>query len=123
VWKDGGAHAWLPRREHYLELGAIGLLTFVAVVGFIVALGCVSPFNAAVLQPTIPVCTTALVVCLRMDEQPRASYAVGVGLSVCGALLVVWGTVHAKPPPPPPEPHPAVPVLLLVAGGDAGTTA
>ena len=122
VWKDGGAHAWLPRREHCLELGAIGFLTFVAVVGFIVALGWVSPFNAAVLQPTIPVFTTALAVCLRMEE-PRASYAVGVGLSVCGALLVAWGTEHAKRPPPPPPPPPPAWSPDAGAGAGAGTGA
>ena len=74
-------------------LALIGFLTFFSVVGFIVALHWVSPFNAAVLQPTIPVFTSAIAVASG-QERARAGNTIGVCFSVIGALLVAWATEH-----------------------------
>ena len=93
VLRDGRAHSWVPERRHVRDLLLIGFLTFFSVVGFIVALRWVSPFNAAVLQPSIPVFTSAIAVTSGL-ERARTSNTLGVALSVAGAVLVAWATEH-----------------------------
>jgi len=86
--------AWLPQESDapvVVGLGAIEAIVFVCVA---TALALVSPFNVAVLSPSIPVfaATLAVGVGQELATWPKAA---GLGLAIGGALVVVFSAPHA----------------------------
>ena len=78
-------------RSDYITLFAMGVCCFGNVIGTIVALSYISPFNQAILQPAIPVWTTIISLVLGL-EKPTLCKGTGIAFSVSGAILLEYFT-------------------------------
>lgn len=70
------------------ELGALSVLAFVNIVGFIWALEYITALNSALLHPVIPVLAFALGVAARV-EAPSRRKGMGTALCAAGAVVVI----------------------------------
>lgn len=78
-------------KEDYIKIFGMGVCCFGNVIGTIVALSYISPFNQAILQPAIPVWTTLLSILLGLEQLTKYK-SLGILLSVIGAILLEYFT-------------------------------
>lgn len=76
-------------RSHTKSFLVLGFLMFANVAGYITGLSMVSPFNAAVLQPTQPIFASFLAWMVRSEDMTPAK-ALSVAMATSGAALTVW---------------------------------
>ena len=91
----------------------LGVLIFINIVGFILALNLVEPITAAIYQPLIPVWTAFWAVLFRVE--PANPYMLtGIAISVSGAVVAAMSESHGShdegmPPDMPKDTWPTNP--------------
>ena len=81
-----------PKPSHHGRFFILGLLTFGQVVLYLVALDMVSPFNASLMSPTIPILTLVIGWFLGV-EALNTKKIVGICCAAAGALYVTINSV------------------------------
>lgn len=84
------------QREDLVRFTFLGFCSFCNVVGFVVALSLVSPFNASAFQPSIPVFAMMFSVAAGF-EKLTAMKVVGLLAAVAGATLMALGSAESAP--------------------------
>lgn len=83
----------MPTRQEAMVFLTLGLLIFINIVGFIIALNLVSPITAAIYQPLIPVWTAFWAVLFKVE--PANPYMIiGIAISVSGAVGAAMSESH-----------------------------
>ncbi len=83
----------MPTRQEAMVFLTLGVLIFINIVGFIIALNLVSPITAAIYQPLIPVWTAFWAVLFKVE--PANPYMIiGIAISVSGAVGAAMSESH-----------------------------
>mmetsp|Transcript_799 Transcript_799/g.1443 ORF Transcript_799/g.1443 Transcript_799/m.1443 type:complete len:388 (+) Transcript_799:290-1453(+) len=85
----------MPTKPEALVFLTLGVLIFINIVGFILALNLVEPITAAIYQPLIPVWTAFWAVLFRVE--PANPYMLtGIAISVSGAVVAAMSESHGS---------------------------
>uniref|UniRef100_A0A7S2Z197 WAT1-related protein n=1 Tax=Chloropicon laureae TaxID=464258 RepID=A0A7S2Z197_9CHLO len=83
----------MPNRAEAMVFLTLGVLIFINIVGFILALNLVSPITAAIYQPLIPVWTAFWAILFKVE--PANPYMLtGIAISVSGAVVAAMSESH-----------------------------
>ncbi|QDZ24856.1 hypothetical protein A3770_15p73740 [Chloropicon primus] len=83
----------MPTKQEMRVFFLLGVLIFINIVGFILALNLVSPITAAIYQPLIPVWTAFWAVLFKVE--PANPYMItGIAISVSGAVVAAMSESH-----------------------------
>ena len=82
-----------PSKQEMKVFFILGVLIFINIVGFILALNLVTPITAAIYQPLIPVWTAFWAVLFKVE--PANPYMItGIAISVSGAVVAAMSESH-----------------------------
>lgn len=80
----------LPKRSDLLHVGALGVCLFFNQLMYILGISLSGVLVATCMQPTIPVFTAMLAVCLQLESGSVQKFF-GIGLAVLGSMSMVSG--------------------------------
>ena len=78
----------LPKRSDLLHVAALGVCLFFNQLMYILGISLSGVLVATCMQPTIPVFTAMLAVCLRLESGSVQKFC-GIGLAVLGSISMV----------------------------------
>lgn len=78
----------LPKRSDLLHVGALGVCLFFNQLMYILGISLSGVLVATCMQPTIPVFTAMLAVCLQLESGSVQKF-LGIGLAVLGSMSMV----------------------------------
>jgi drug/metabolite transporter (DMT)-like permease len=83
----------MPNKEQAWVFLTLGVLIFINIIGFLLALNLVAPITAAIYQPLIPVWTAFWAVLFKVE--PANPYMLtGIAISVSGAVVAAMSESH-----------------------------
>ncbi|DBB00703.1 TPA: hypothetical protein ACH3X3_002373 [Trebouxia sp. C0006] len=85
----------LPKRSDLLHVSALGVCLFFNQLMYIIGISLSGVLVATCMQPTIPVFTAMIAVCLRL-EAGSIQKVLGIGLAVAGSVSMVAGGVSGQ---------------------------
>ncbi|KAL0029246.1 hypothetical protein WJX79_005217 [Trebouxia sp. C0005] len=85
----------LPKRSDLLHVSALGVCLFFNQLMYIIGISLSGVLVATCMQPTIPVFTAMIAVCLRLEAGSIQKF-LGIGLAVAGSVSMVAGGVSGQ---------------------------
>ncbi|KAL3162391.1 hypothetical protein ABBQ32_010066 [Trebouxia sp. C0010 RCD-2024] len=85
----------LPKQSDLLHVGALGVCLFFSQLMYILGISLSGVLVATCMQPTIPVFTAMLAVCLQLESGSVQKFF-GIGLAVVGSISMVAGGVSGQ---------------------------